>query len=285
MHSGGQLAAVLVAYNSGPDLARAAELLLASALLAELLIVDNASTDDCCAVFELHPDARVRLLRQRENLGFGTAMNLGVAASRSPWLLLLNPDCELPPAGLQRLFEQAQLPQLAPLGVLSAQLVFADGRAEPAALRRDPTPLRVLVQLSGLWRLGLPGIHVRPRPGLNEVQACSGALMLLPRPAFEAVGGFDPGYFLHAEDLDLCRRLRRVGRRVFVDADLRVLHHKGGSSAQRLTVLRHKQRGLLRYFEQHDAPACGPLLAACVRLAATVLFALQRAILRLRGAA
>lgn len=279
------VAAVIVAYNSGvADLQRSVALLLASPRIAELWVVDNASSDGSTDALAAHPDPRVHLLRQSANLGFGRAMNIGVAASRSPWLLLLNPDCELQPAALQRLLAHAESAAVAPLGVLSAQLVFGNGRREPAALRFDPTPLRVLVQLSGLWRLGLRGIHQRPKPGLNEVQACSGALMLLPRLAFEAVDGFDPGYFLHAEDLDLCRRLRKVGRRIWVDADEPVLHHKGGSSAQRLTVLRHKQRGLLRYFDQHDAHRCGPLLAGCIRTLATLLFALQRAVLRLRGA-
>jgi GT2 family glycosyltransferase len=278
------VAAVIVAYNSGAaDLQRAVALLLESPWLAELLIVDNASTDGCTAALLAHADPRVRVLRQHENLGFGRAMNLGVAASQAPWLLLVNPDCELPPTALARLREQAGAAELAPLGVLSAQLCFADGRLEPASLRLDPTPLRVLIQLSGLWRMGLQGIWQRPHAGLNEVQACSGALMLLPRAAFAAVQGFDPGYFLHAEDLDLCRRLRGAGLRVWVDADLRVLHHKGGSSAQRLTVLRHKQRGLLRYFEQHEARHCGVLGSACIRGIAKLLFAVQALILRLRG--
>jgi hypothetical protein len=278
------VAAVIVAYNSGAaDLQRAVDFLLASRRIGELLVIDNASTDGSTEALLAHADSRVRVLRQSSNLGFGRAMNVGAAASSRAWLLLLNPDCELHPASLERLLEQAAGTDVAPLGVLSAQLVFADGRKEPAALRFDPTPLRVFAQLSGLWRLGLQGIHHRPAHGLNEVQACSGALMLLPRPAFDAVGGFDPSYFLHAEDLDLCRRLRQVGRRIFVDADEQVVHHKGGSSAQRLTVLRHKQQGLLHYFNQHDAPACGVLLAGCIRMLAVALFALQRGFLRLRG--
>ncbi len=276
------IAAVVVAYNSGEELRRCVGLLLQSVQVAQLVVVDNASSDGMPQQLADFADARLRVLEQPRNLGFGAAMNLGVAATTAPWLVLVNPDVELPGPALERLRDQAGRAELAPLGVLSCVLVDAQGRADPASLRLDPTPCRVIGQMLGLSRLGW-GIAQRARAGLNEVQACSGALLLLPRSAYLAVDGFDPGYFLHAEDLDLCRRLRLQGLRAWVDADVRVLHHKGTSSGQRLTVLRHKQAGLLRYFERFDAPRLGPLRRACVRGVASLLFALQRGICRLRG--
>lgn len=276
------LAAIVVAYNSGAELQRCVDLLLTSPRVAELLVVDNASTDGAAQQLAQRADPRLRVLIQPRNLGFGAAMNLGVQASSAPWLLLVNPDVELPPESLARLCAQAADPALAPLGVLSCLMSDANGQIDPASARHDPTPARVVGQLLGLARYG-GGVGRATHAGLNEVQACSGALMLLPCQAFTAVGGFDPGYFLHAEDLDLCRRLRRHGYRCWVDGSLRVLHHKGTSSRQRLTVLRHKQAGLLRYFEQHDAPRLGPVRRALVRASARLLFALQRGICRLRG--
>jgi GT2 family glycosyltransferase len=76
--------------------------------------------------------------------------------------------------------------------------------------------------------------------------------MVLPRAVFEAVGGFDQAYRLHAEDLDLCRRVRLAGHRVIVAEGVTVTHLKGTSSTRRpLFVAWHKHRGLLRYLARH----------------------------------
>lgn len=274
--------AVIVAYNSGPELHEAVDLLLASPLLLTVTVVDNASSDGCVAALADLRDPRLQVLVQTENLGFGRGVNLGAAGGKAPWLLVLNPDCELPPSQLEQLLTLAM--SEADLGVASAQLVFVDGRLEPASLRFNPTPRRVFNQLTGLSWLGWgEGLAINPRPGRNEVEACSGALMLLPRAVFEQYGGFDPGYFLHCEDLDLCRRLRDAELRIVVDAELLVLHHKGTSSRQRLAVLRHKQQGMLRYFRKFDAERHGRVMSGLIEVAATVLFALQRLWVRVRG--
>lgn len=89
---------------------------------------------------------------------------------------------------------------------------------------------------------------------LQRVQAVSGALMLMPRALFARIGGFDPGYRLHAEDLDLCRRAREAGAVVAVANRVRVLHVRGVSSRSRpLFVEWHKHRGLWRYFSKFEA--------------------------------
>jgi hypothetical protein len=87
----------------------------------------------------------------------------------------------------------------------------------------------------------------------------------LPRAVFDRVGGFDEGYFLHAEDLDLCRRVRDGGMRVACVNAIKVMHGKGGSSRHRpLFVARHKHRGLWRWFVKFDPAARNPLLRTAV---------------------
>ncbi|MFY8123428.1 MAG: glycosyltransferase family 2 protein, partial [Silanimonas sp.] len=110
---------------------------------------------------------------------------------------------------------------------------------------------------------------------VQPVDACSGALMLVPRAAFEAVGGWDAGYRLHVEDLDFCRRLRAAGFAVAVANDVPVLHHRGVSSRARpLFVEWHKHRGLWRYWWRFEARGATALLAPLVLavLAARLLF-------------
>ncbi|MEP6941023.1 MAG: glycosyltransferase family 2 protein, partial [Rudaea sp.] len=100
---------------------------------------------------------------------------------------------------------------------------------------------------------------------VEDVDAISGALILMSRDAFERVGGFDEGYFLHCEDLDLCRRVRDAGYRVVCASEIRVLHAKGGSSRQRpVFVAWHKHRGMWRWFNKFDPAARNPLLRVFV---------------------
>src|SRR5690606_35969919 len=93
------------------------------------------------------------------------------------------------------------------------------------------------------------------RLALQPVEAVSGALMLLPRALYDRLGGFDEGYRLHAEDLDLCRRAREAGATVAVANQVRAFHVRGVSSRSRpVFVDWHKHRGLARYFRKFEAP-------------------------------
>jgi len=120
---------------------------------------------------------------------------------------------------------------------------------------------------------------------LQSVDAVSGALMLLPRALFARIGGFDEGYRLHAEDLDLCRRVRQAGGVVAIANDVEVLHVRGVSSRSRpLFVEWHKHRGLWRYFRKFEAGRRGlPMrLAVFAMIWGRLPFAVLRAALRFR---
>src|SRR5690606_29230405 len=126
---------------------------------------------------------------------------------------------------------------------------------------------------------------------LQQVDAISGALMLVPNTLFKRIGGFDQGYRLHAEDLDLCRRVRGAGAAVAVANDVSVLHVRGVSSRARPVFVEwHKHRGLWRYFRKFEAPRRGLATRIAVFLAifarfplAAVASALKRIPGRVRG--
>ncbi|MCU0754788.1 MAG: glycosyltransferase family 2 protein [Xanthomonadales bacterium] len=275
---------IIVAYHSGPVLADAVRHALNQARVERLYVVDNsAGADASLQPLRRHPDPRVAVLDPGCNLGFGAACNLAAAESQSPYLLFLNPDVLLPDGLTAELWPRVrEHPRLGALGVAMA---FPDGRIDPASARRDPTPARALATLLRLDRLGLAeGVALRGLPpGVTPVDAISGALMLMPKAAFEAVGGFDTRYFLHAEDLDLCRRLRNVGYQVLVDLGLRAVHLKGTSSRREpLRVLEWKHQSLQRYFLTHDAPRLQPWQRQTVLAAEQLRYGLARSILRLR---
>ena len=156
-----------------------------------------------------------------------------------------------------------------------AQATFGPTRAEIARLRQigyrrwldeqlDPArtpPTLVLPHLQQVVANGVP----RDDLPLQRVDAVSGALMVVPRALFERVGGFDAGYRLHAEDLDLCRRVRAAGAAVACANDVRVVHVRGVSSRTRPWFVEwHKHRGLWRYYRIFDAAGHGAMTRAAV---------------------
>ena len=245
---------VVVTHNSASTLSRCLHAALAQVAVSALVVVDNGSTDQWRDA--LPPDARLIRVENRDNPGFAVACNQGAALAQTQWLLFLNPDCFLENDSLRRLLNLADSkPALAALG---AELIDAAGRVDPASHRRAPTPAVVLRGQMAMT----DGGEVRPSSAAEDVRfvdAISGALMLVRRDAFEQVGGFDAGYRLHCEDLDLCRRLKLAGFDVAIAQQVQVLHLKGTSSRARpLWVEWQKHRGMLRYFRKFDA-ATAPL--------------------------
>lgn len=245
-----QVSVVVVLHNSASTLGRCIACALAQPEVHELILVDNASRDDWRAV--VPDDPRLRCLVNTDNLGFAQACNQGARLAHGSHLLFLNPDCFLPPAAINTLLNGfALVPGVA---VIGAQLANADGSPQAASTRRTPTPQAALAQLFRGASHGLDEVITRPAPGWCEVEAVSGALMLLRRTDFDALGGFDTGYRLHCEDLDLCRRVLLAGRRIALCDALQVTHVKGTSSTTRpFWVEWQKHRGMLRYFRKFDA--------------------------------
>lgn len=272
----GLVSIVIVAADSGPLLARCVAAALASSAQIEVILVDNASGDGQPAcVAEAHAaDPRLRSIVNARNIGFGPACNQGAAVARGDALLFLNPDCLLEPDTVAALRSIALAD--ATLGMLGVDVRDMAGASARANRRREPTLRRSLMSLSGLDRFapdgaGFDGVEMPASPARSvaaeSVDAVSGACMYLPRAVFERVGGFDEGYFLHVEDLDLCRRVRDLGLRVAIVPSLRVVHVQGSSSRSRpLFVLRHKHRGMWRYFTKFDPAARNPLLRVAVWL-------------------
>lgn len=249
-----RVAAVVVNYHTGALLADCLQRLLACPELVELALVDNGSSPgEIDTVLAGLGGPRVRRLDQPDNPGFATACNRGARMVHAPWIAFVNPDCLVEPDTFTRLRVHAGDEHL---GVLGVQLVDAAGQPEPASARRDPLPRRALVTALGFERFGFEGVHLPlGAAAVVDCDAISGALMLVRREAFVAAGGFDEGYFMHGEDLDLCRRVRELGFAVRCDRNLQVVHLKGVSSRRRpYRVLLAKYRGTLRYFEKFDAP-------------------------------
>jgi GT2 family glycosyltransferase len=244
------IAVVIVSYQSASTLDACLLRLRAATDVAEIRVVDNASDDGTLEIVQRHAsaDPRVRFIANPDNPGFAAANNQGVADSHAPWLAFINPDLMVAPDTLAQLRARGEA-----LGdcVLGVEQVDEQGQPDAAVRRRDPDFAAMLRRPGQGARLAIPADPTQP---LQPVPALSGALLLMPRALFERIGGWDAGYRLHAEDLDLCRRAREAGAVVAIANDLQVVHVRGVSSRSRpFFVEWHKHRGLWRYFRKFEA--------------------------------
>ncbi|GAB3307525.1 glycosyltransferase family 2 protein [Luteimonas notoginsengisoli] len=252
--TGEGIVAIVVTYQSAGTIDDCLSRLRAATGVVQIRVVDNDSRDATLAIVQRHAavDPRLRFIGNPDNPGFAVACNQGARDSDAPWLAFVNPDCLVGRDTLARLLRHARAAGGEVL--LGADLVDVAGVRDGAARRNDPD---FAAMLRGPLRSssGRPlDVEVDDAQLLQQVEAVSGALMLLPRMLFDRIGGFDEGYRLHVEDLDLCRRARLAGAVVAVANDVRVVHVRGVSSRSRPGFSEwHKHRGLWRYFRKFEA--------------------------------
>ena len=224
-------------------------------------VVDNASSDGSAdMVAQEFPE--VRLIRA-ENRGYAAGNNLGLqefgfGREDGPvvrYALLLNPDTVLPPKALADMVKFMEDHQKA--GVAGPRLVREDGSLDRACRRSFPTPEVAAYRLSGLSRLfpnsqrfGRYNLSYLPADVSTELDSVVGAFMLIRGDALAEAGLLDERYFMYAEDLDLCYRIKQLGWEVWYNASVTVLHYKGESSRQRSTFANVQFYRTMRLF--HD---------------------------------
>jgi len=248
---------LIVNYNAGDWLAHCiAGLRPDRAEEPNVIVVDNGSTDASLRALGNTGSANNGLIVERLgcNTGFAAGVNRAADHASRELLLILNPDSVLTPKDLARLIEELDTHPEAAL--VSGKVIGTDGHEQRGSRRRLPTPRRVVAEIlhAGGERIDLTDA---PAPEASvEVEAVSGACMLVRRTAFEKIDGMDEGYPLHFEDLDLFARLLEAGWTLRWVPDVGIVHAGGQSSSRRpVGVLWAKHRGLWRYLARHCGDA------------------------------
>lgn len=232
--SGSPLTVVVVNHNTRDDLARCLASVIAAGPEA-VVVADNGSTDGSREMVAVHfPD--VARLHLPDNPGYGAAANRAIARATTPYVLLLNSDTVVEAETCSVL--AAYLDRHPGVAVAGPRLLNADGTLQPSCYP-FPGTARWLVDNDDVGRLlrHLPPLRAR---GLRtwahdrnrRVPWVKGAALAIRRSAFQAVGGFDPAYFMYHEETDLCYRLTQAGWEVHFTPATEVVHTGGTSTAQ-----------------------------------------------------
>lgn len=263
--------AIIVSYRTGPALSECLAA-LTGAGADEIVIVDNGNAPGEAQTLDAFAAGRTsaRILRGQGNVGFARACNLAASQARGDVLVFINPDVILAPAALTHL--AAALAAAPPPAIIGGDLRDREGRPERGARRERLTLWRAVVSFTGLSRLEavIPAFRDfnRERDPMPDhaapVSAISGALMAMRRADFEALGGFDEGYFLHVEDVDLCRRAQDAGWRVLFLPGPHGVHVRSTSVAPPAEIARHKARSFAHYFRKFARSPLERVLSAMI---------------------
>ncbi len=233
-------------------------------LCFEMVLVDGNSED---ATPDLVPVLFpwVRFLPADTNVGFSKGNNLGAEASQGEILFFLNPDTLVRAAAIHALHDA--LLAHPRVGLVGPALFRADGSLQ-ASRRTFPTPLTGFLESTWLGRIWPDNpwarrYHCRAWPAAfqQRVDWLEGAAMMMRRAAFAEIEGFDEGFFMYSEELDLCRRLQVSGWTMLYCPQARIRHYGGSSSAQvpALTHI-HFNTSKVRYYRKFFGPVWAELL-------------------------
>lgn len=236
-----QVTVSVVSHGQGHLVAGLLADLAACAQIAEVIVTMNVPEPDIACPDSLR--SRLRFVRNLEPLGFGANHNQAFALCRTPFYGVVNPDVRLlanPFSALLRLLDDKET------GLAVPAVVDPEGGREDST-RRFPT-------LSGL--LGKAFGHDESRMvAAGDIPAAvdwaAGMFMVFRSETFRGLGGFDEGYFLYYEDVDLCVRLWKAGFRVLVDPGVTVIHEARRDSRRRFRYMVWHLSSMARYFFKH----------------------------------
>lgn len=224
---------VIVSLNTRDLLAACLRSVFASAGVAfEVFVVDNGSTDHS-ALMVARDFPTVHLICNPDNRGFAAANNVAIWNAVGRYVLLLNPDTEIEPDTLMQM--ASFMDSHSDAGICGPCIDFPDGRFQSCGYR-FPTLWSEIRQSKNLDRIVRAMVGVDPPQMLQATPFptdwVDGACLLIRRQAISDVGLLDEQYFLYAEELDWCFRVKKAGWGIFALPAVGIIHHQGQSSAQ-----------------------------------------------------
>ena len=243
-----QLSVVILNYNVRYFLELCLKSVLAATqhLEAEVIVVDNHSTDDSCEMVKaLFPS--VILIENASNLGFSKGNNIGVAQATGEYICILNPDTVVPEHIFKTLLAFCSTKD--DMGALGCKLINGSGVFLPESKRNIPTKWVALKKMLAFSK-SYYASHLTDED-IGEVKILVGAFMLIKKSTYTIVGGFDEDYFMYGEDIDLSYRLLKQGFQNYYYGKVTAIHFKGESTLKDMTYAKRFYGAMQIFYDKH----------------------------------
>ncbi len=220
---------------------------------AEIIVVDNNSTDDSCAMMKKR-FPNVKLIENKENSGFPKGNNIGVSQAKGEYICILNPDTVVAEDTFTKVLAFAKKQK--DLGIIGCKLIDGTGNFLPESKRGIPTPFVAFTKITSLYKL-FPetfGKYYAQHLSENEtgkVDILVGAFMLMKRDLYNEIGGYDENCFMYSDDIDLSYMALKKGKSNYYFHETSVIHYKGESTIKDETYMKRFQEAMNFFYKKH----------------------------------
>ena len=222
---------------------------------AEIVVVDNNSSDDSCAMMKQR-FPNVKLIENKENLGFPKGNNIGVAHAKGEYICILNPDTVVAEDTFEKIASFLAITEN--VGIVGCKLIDGTGNFLPESKRGIPTPWVAFAKIFGLYKLfpksKLFNQYYAQHVSENEtgkVDILVGAFMVMQRQLYNEIGGFDENCFMYSDDIDLSYRVLQKEKFNYYFHDTTVIHYKGESTVKDGTYMKRFQEAMNFFYKKH----------------------------------
>ena len=231
----------------------------------EIIVIDNNSSDNSCTMMkQLFP--KVKLIENKENIGFPKGNNIGVARAQGEFICILNPDTVVAEDTFTKIlnfvtsnlsFRQQSMVKTSDsqLGIIGCKLIDGTGNFLPESKRGVPTPWVSFTKIFGLYKVSnVFGKYYAQHLSENQsgkVDVLVGAFMVMKRDLYTEIGGFDENCFMYSDDIDLSYMVLQKGKFNYYFHETSVIHYKGESTVRDEKYLKRFQEAMQFFYKKH----------------------------------
>lgn len=220
----------------------------------EIIVIDNASSDDSCEMMKTK-FPHIKLIENKENLGFPKGNNIGVAQAKGEYICILNPDTVVAEDTFTKILDSQLITHNSQLGIIGCKLIDGAGNFLPESKRGVPTPWVAFTKIFGLYKISnYFGKYYAQHLSENEsgkVDILVGAFMMMKRELYLQVGGFDENCFMYSDDIDLSYLVLKTGKSNYYFHETSVIHYKGESTVRDGTYMKRFREAMQFFYKKH----------------------------------
>ncbi|UGS24400.1 glycosyltransferase family 2 protein [Flavobacterium channae] len=222
----------------------------------EIIVIDNASSDDSCEMMKTK-FPQIKLIENKDNLGFPKGNNIGVAEAKGEYICILNPDTVVAEDTFLKVIARYEAIS-SNTGIIGCKLIDGSGNFLPESKRGVPTPWVAFTKIFGLYKI-FPKVnlfnkyyaqHITENESGN-VDILVGAFMMMKRDLYLEVGGFDENCFMYSDDIDLSYLVLKTGKKNYYFHETSVIHYKGESTVRDGTYMKRFREAMQFFYKKH----------------------------------